>query len=266
MEERLEELEKLEKLHKKALAKKVEGYHRSTRTTLKFFEPIHFFFRDRLKWYYRWHAHKFATIFHWLVLFLAISGLIYSFYLYRVAVKNKNAIPQRMVSITGQTTGSDKVASLEEKSNIAVDKSRLTLEDKKITIGVIRKKVDLEEMVSWKNISWSAEVPEGTSIVYRMKISNEDKPEAWEDVTWSNYFRITDGSENKTIGIPIFKSIYMKIEVAFEGDQGKSPTLNYLRFGYTPFHENKIVAFLRDKLLSGLAKIFRFLEKREGIQ
>ncbi len=255
--------EHLEALHKKALDRKVAELHRSTKTLFKFFEPIHFKLRDKFKWYYRWHASPLSTFTHWTVLLMFLVILIYSVILLNKTSADNDKIPQNDLLITGLEITGDKVAYGEEKSNVKTEKSRLILDDKKITIGFLRKKADLDGLVSWKDIKWSADVPQGTSIVYRIKTADEDKEETWDKITWSNYYPIS-GQGVSVSGIPSLKSRFIKIEVVLEGDGKNTPTLDYVRIGYTPFHENKVVAFLRDELISGLAKIFRFLEKREN--
>lgn len=266
-QERLEELKKLETLHKKALAKRVTALHRSTKTLIKPLETVHFGLRDKFRWYYKWHTSKVSTFVHWSIFILAILTLFYLSWSVREAVKYKNSIPQKQLIVLGPVIGGDKISFEKEKTNIKLEKSKIELDDKKITIGVIKKKANLEEIVSWKNIEWSADIPEGTSIVYRTRVSDEDREETWEKALWSSYYPISSGSNTQNKGIPLFKGRYVEAEIVLEGNnKEETPTLNYLKFGYAPFRENKIVAFLKDKLISGLARIFRFLEKREGIQ
>jgi len=53
------------------------------------------------------------------------------------------------------------------------------------------------------------------------------------------------------------------VEIIFQSnDKNESPVLSDMRFGYTPFNENEILAFIRDKSLSILYRIFEYLEKR----
>jgi hypothetical protein len=129
----------------------------------------------------------------------------------------------------------------------------------------MRAKADLGGLVSWKNVLWSADTPPGTSIVYRIKVADQDTEDAWNKVPWSNYYPIS-GVNITDKGIPAIKSKFMLIEITLEGQNGHTPTLNYLKFGYSPFQENKIIVFLRDKVVSFFVKIFKSLEKREGIQ
>jgi len=256
--------EHLEGLHKEALDRKVAGIHRSTKTLFKIFEPLHFKLRDKSRWYYRWHASPISTFTHWAILIVSLGILIYSGFLFTQTSAEAEKIPQRQLQVTGPENIGDKKAVEGEKSNIKKDKSKIELEDKKITIGFVREKANLGELVSWKNIEWSADIPEGTSIVYRTKIANEDKEDTWNKMPWSNYYPIA-GKGISEQGIPSFKSLYIEIEIVLEGDGKATPTLDYVKFGYTPFRENKIVAFLRDKLVSGIGKIFQFFAKREGI-
>lgn len=263
--EEQEKIEKLEKLHKKALAKRAQGIHRSTKTLFKIFEPLHFKLRDHVKWYYRWHTSILSTVIHWSLFFGALFTLIFLGYSLAQANRDLDKIPEKNLSISGVEAGSDTKALDGEKNNIKINKTQVKLDDREITIGILKKKADLGEWVSWKNVSFSADTPAGTSIVYRVRTSNIDKEDSWKNAVWSKYYQVS-GNETKTYGTPQFKSQYMEIEIFLEGNKKDTPTLNYLKFGYTPFRENKIIAFFRDKIVSGIVKIFKFFEKRERIE
>jgi len=257
---REKELEKLGKLHKKALSRRVAAIHRSTKTLIKPLEPAHFWFRDHFRWYYKWHISKFSTFAHWFILIAMVGLLGYLGFSAKCAADYKNSIPQKQLLIVGgDSFGNDKKATQVEKSNIKEDNSKVIIEDKGVTIGFIRMKADLGELVSWKDVQWSSTIPQGTSIVYRIKIANEDKREIWDKVPWSNYYPIS-GSQITGKGIPAVKSKFLLVEVTLEGNNGVVPSLNYLKFSYSPFQENKIVAFLRDRIVSFVAKIFKGLQ------
>ena len=262
--QRLAEINRLRALHKKALARRAKRIHRSTRTFMKRFEPLHFKLRDEYKWYYKWHTSRLLLLFHWIIFISAFSGTVYLVILSQQATKEKNSIPEKRLLVSGPESSSDKFAIEDEKSNITLSSSKIELENKSITIGIVKKKADLEGLVSWKNVSFSADIPEGTSIVYRIRTSNEDKEEFWEKTPWSEYYPVC-GNEVKTKGIPFFKDQYFQIEIILDGNKKESPTLSYLEFGYTPFRENKVAAFIKDKIISGVAKVYNLIKKREGM-
>ena len=144
------------------------------------------------------------------------------------------------------------------------DKDNLELDDKNVDIGSLRINVDLGQLVSWKCVEWSTHLPEGTSIVYRIRSTKTDESGDWEGIPWSGYYPIKkSGSSFK--GIPETKTRFLEIEITLQGNKGQSPELNYVTFGYTPFEPNKIVVYLKDGLLDWIKNVFSFFQKKEGI-
>jgi len=251
------------KKNRKKLDRQAEDIHRSTKTSIKRLEPLHFKYREKYKWYYYWHMLPVASIMHWIILIGLLFFLSYSSFLIYKASKDIDRILKNELTIIGNDVEGNTKSNLDSISNIKIsNKGSLEIEDKERPIGLIGKKAFLGGLVSWKNVEWRAKVPKGVSIVYRIKVSNDDNPKSWEEIPWSEYYPIRcDQVDNS--GIPKIKSKYMMVEIIFQSnDKNESPVLSDMRFGYTPFNENEILAFIRDKSLSILYRIFEYLEKR----
>lgn len=263
---RKEQLKELEYLHKDALCKRAEDFHRSTKTTIKKFQGTHLKLRDKYYAYKVWHNFRFANKIHWLLLFFVLFATFSYLSKMYYFVTEGGDIPENHAVIVGESFGDDVTAEFFSKSNVNFsEKNALEIEDKGVNIGFVKKRVYLNELVSWKDVSWRSDIPKGTSIVYRIKTSKSESEEDLEKVQWSDYYTIKDGIGKTYSGIPNIKSRALEIEVILQGDSTASPKLNYLYFGYTPFEENQTLVKIKNLMFFWIERAFNFLARKEGI-
>lgn len=253
----------MKEIDKKKLDREASEIHKSTRTIIKKLEPVHFKCREKYYWYYCWHKSSISVFVHWFILLFCLAGIFYLGTITTKTVETNEHYPEKQLLIAGPKLGSNVSANILEKNNLINEKSKIKLDNAEQSIGVLKVDMDLGQKVSWKNITWDADLPQNSSIVYRSRISNDNNEESWEKISWSDYYPVSGSNITTLSGIPKVKSQCIQVEIVLQGNSKVSPSLNYFKFGYTPFNENKTLVFLRDKFMGWLSKIFKFLEKRE---
>lgn len=263
-EKRKEDLKNLEKLHRDALERKVADYHRATKTTIKSFQEVHLKFRDSYPAYKLWHNFRFANLIHWAIFSLILASLGYYFYFSLSFIAKVSNQPTNFLVVFGKPVSGDIKAGIFKRSNIIINKkNQAEIEDKTIAVGYAEFRGYTYNLVNWKNLTWKADVPEGSSIVYRLR-TTKDEIDGLEKSGWSPYYQIK-GKNTSSHGIPLVKSRLLQIEIIFQGDKGSWPKLYYLNLGFTPFKENQFLVSVKDNLFSWIQNFFRFIQRKEGI-
>lgn len=87
----------------------------------------------------------------------------------------------------------------------------------------------------WGSLSWRAEVPAGSSLIFRTRSGNSAKP----DRTWSEWSEPLQSSAGSKIGSPNARYIEWKAELS--GTGGVTPILNSVTLAYLPQNSPPVV-------------------------
>ncbi len=132
-------------------------------------------------------------------------------------------------------------------------------------IGELEKKIDLDEGVIWKDVSWEAEIPSGTKIILKIKGTSQDLKENWELAPWAEY---SISGSKMTYGDTKYlnpKYRYLLIKVVLESDGENTPKLSHLDLSYKPQEETVISRFIKEKIRKYLPILFQKIYESEKI-
>lgn len=247
-------------INPKDLKNQVERIHRSTKTTFSYFQPIHDKLRGKFKFYYYWHTLSFSEYVHIFIFSLAVLGF---FWLSFTSVKIWRA--SKFTHLTYTLVGQRNWENFEKSANIVFEKGNILLakqDEEYAYLGILEIKIDAQEEVIWDKVSFTAEIPPSCKIKLRTKVSNEDKPESWERISWSDFY---EKPENKILysgGINP-KTRYLILGIILESEGFSTPRLSRVDISYVIKEPpSKIVLWIQDKLRKYLPIIFEKIYER----